>query len=223
MKRTKLADRVLPSYSRPQEIFNMTSHIVGGALGIIALVLCVIVCAKKGDAYGIVSSIIYGVSCIALYTMSSIYHGLYPNAGKKVMQIIDHCTIYFLIAGTYTPVLLCKVRLIAPGVAWAMFGFVWLCALMAATFTAIDIKKYTKLSMICYIGMGWSAIFAIKTIIKAVPTAGLLYILFGGIAYTIGAIIYGVGKKHHIMHSVFHILCIIGTVLQFVGIYFYVI
>ena len=77
--------------------------------------------------------------------------------------------------------------------------------------------------MICYIGMGWSAIFAIKTIIKAVPTAGLLYILFGGIAYTIGAIIYGVGKKHHIMHSVFHILCIIGTVLQFVGIYFYVI
>lgn len=155
--------------------------------------------------------------------MSSIYHGLYPNAGKKVMQIIDHCTIYFLIAGTYTPVLLCKVRLIAPGVAWAMFGFVWLCALMAATFTAIDIKKYTKLSMICYIGMGWSAIFAIKTIIKAVPTAGLLYILFGGIAYTIGAIIYGVGKKHHIMHSVFHILCIIGTVLQFVGIYFYVI
>lgn len=223
MKRTKLADRVLPNYSRGKEIFNMSSHIVGGSLGIIALLLCVLLSAKKGDVYGVVSSIIYGVSFIALYTMSSLYHGLHPNTGKKVMQIIDHCTIYFLIAGTYTPVLLCRVRLINPFIAWAMFGFVWLCALMAATFTAIDIKKYTKLSMICYIGMGWSAIFAIKTIIKAVPLPGLLFILFGGIAYTIGAVIYGVGKKHHIMHSVFHVLCIIGTVLQFIGIYFYVI
>lgn len=224
MKRTKLVDRVLPNYTRGEEIFNMVSHIVGGALGVIALVLCIVSSALKNDSYAIVTSSIYGITLIALYTMSSIYHGLYPKTAKKVMQIIDHCTIYFLIAGTYTPILLCKVRNVSPIVAWTMFGLLWVCVCVAATLTAIDLKKYSKFSMICYIGMGWCAVFAAKAMLEAIAIPGLIYILVGGIAYTIGAILYGIGKKKYpIMHSVFHIFCIIGSALHFIAIYFYVI
>ena len=125
MKRTKLRDRKLPDYTRGEELFNMISHIVGGALGVVALVLCVLVSARKGDAWSIAGSIIYGVSLILLYTMSSVYHGLRHEMAKKVMQVIDHCTIYFLIAGTYTPILLSAIRIVSPSVAWTLFGVEW--------------------------------------------------------------------------------------------------
>ena len=127
MKRTKLKDRTLPKYTRGEELFNMISHIVGGSLGVIALILCIIFSAINGDAIKIVSSIIYGSSLIILYTMSSIYHGLHPNTAKKVLQVIDHCTIYMLIAGTYTPILMVKVRTIDPllhGYYLRLFGVV---------------------------------------------------------------------------------------------------
>lgn len=223
MKRTKLKDRTLPKYTRGEELFNMISHIVGGGLGIIALILCVVFSTINGDAIKIVSSIIYGSSLIILYTMSSIYHGLHPNTAKKVLQVIDHCTIYMLIAGTYTPILMVKVRTIDPLIAWVLFAFVWSCAILAATLTAIDLKKYNKFSMLCYILIGWSALFALKTIIKAITFKGFMFILLGGIAYTIGAVIYGIGKKKPIMHAVFHVFCIIGSILQFIAIFFYVI
>ena len=103
MKRTRLKDRKLPDYTRGEEIFNMVSHIVGGAFGIVALVTCVVKAFLNGDQYQVVSAFIYGFSMIALYTMSSVYHGLKPKMPKKVMQIIDHCTVFILIAGTYTP------------------------------------------------------------------------------------------------------------------------
>ena len=111
MQRTKLDDRILPNYTKGEEIFNMTTHIVGGALGVVALVLCVIFAAIHGNTYGVVSSCIYGVTMILLYTMSSIYHGLSPNLkAKKVFQVLDHCSIFLLIAGTYTPFALCTLR-----------------------------------------------------------------------------------------------------------------
>ena len=111
MKRTKLSDRVLPTYTKGEEIFNMTSHIVGGALGLVALVLCIIFAAIHHNGYGVVSSAIYGTTMILLYTMSSIYHGLNPNKkAKKVFQILDHCSIFLLIAGSYTPFALCTLR-----------------------------------------------------------------------------------------------------------------
>lgn len=111
MKRTKLEDRVLPDYTKGEEIFNMTSHIVGGALGIVALVLCVVFAAIHHNVYGVVASAIYGTTMILLYTMSSIYHGLKPfRRAKKVFQILDHCSIFLLIAGSYTPFALCTLR-----------------------------------------------------------------------------------------------------------------
>jgi hemolysin III len=222
MSRTKLNDRTLPDYTRGEEIFNMVSHIVGGAFGIIALIACVVVAALKGSVWGVVSGIIYGASLILLYTMSSVYHGLRPNMGKKVMQVLDHCTIYFLIAGTYTPVALCAIRPLFPVWDWLIFGFVWGVSAVAAVFTAIDLKKYAKLSMACYIGLGWCVVLALKPTIASVPTAGLLWLLAGGIAYTVGAVLYGLGKKKRYMHSVFHLFVLLGSICQFVAIIGYV-
>lgn len=222
MKRTKLADRILPDYTNGEELMNMISHIVGGALGVVALVLCVTFSAIRNNPWGVVGSAIYGASLILLYTSSSIYHGLRPGMGKKVMQVIDHCTIYFLIGGTYTPILLCSIRPISPAWAWVLFGIVWGLAAMATTFTAIDLKKYSVLSMICYIGMGWSVVIAAKTAIEAMTVPGSLWCLAGGILYTVGAVLYGLGKKRRYMHSIFHFFVVAGSIAQFICIFFYV-
>ena len=121
MKRTKLRDRVLPDYTRGEERMNTITHIVGGGLAVAALVLCVVFAALRHNVYGIVSSAIYGVSMIALYTVSSVYHGMKPGMGKKVMQVVDHCTIYFLIAGTYTVMALSAIRPVYPKIGWGLF------------------------------------------------------------------------------------------------------
>ncbi|MBQ9773121.1 MAG: hemolysin III family protein [Clostridia bacterium] len=223
MKRTKLRDRSLPDYTKGEEIFNMVSHIVGGALGIAALVLCVVFAALHHDPWGVVGSAIYGASLVLLYASSSIYHGLRHEMAKKVMQVIDHCTIYFLIAGTYTPILLTGIRRYSPVWAWVLFGIVWGLAAMATTLTAIDLKKYSKLSMACYIGMGWSIVLAGKTVIEALPLPAFFFILGGGVAYTIGAVLYACGKKKRYVHSLFHLFVVLGSLLQFFGIFFYVI
>ncbi|MBQ1229734.1 MAG: hemolysin III family protein [Clostridia bacterium] len=222
MKRTKLADRILPNYTNGEELMNMISHIVGGALGVVALVLCVTFSAIRHNPWGVVGSAIYGASLILLYTSSSVYHGLRPGMGKKVMQVIDHCTIYFLIGGTYTPILFCSIRPVSPVWAWVLFGIVWGLAAMATTFTAIDLKKYATLSMICYIGMGWSVVIAAKTAIEAMTIPGSLWCLAGGILYTVGAVLYGLGKKRRYMHSIFHLFVVGGSIAQFICIFFYV-
>lgn len=222
MKRTKLADRILPDYTNGEELMNMISHIVGGGLGVVALVLCVTFSAIRHNPWGVVGSAIYGASLILLYTSSSVYHGLRPGIGKKVMQVIDHCTIYFLIGGTYTPILLCSIRPVSPAWAWVLFGIVWGLAAMATTFTAIDLKKYSVLSMICYIGMGWSVVIAARTAIEAMTVPGSLWCLAGGILYTVGAVLYGLGKKRRYMHSIFHLFVVGGSIAQFICIFFYV-
>ncbi len=222
MTRTKLSDRKLPDYTFGEEIFNMISHIGGAIFGVVALISCVIVSMARSDAWAVVSSAIYGSSLILLYTMSSVYHGLPRNTGKKVMQILDHCTIYFLIGGTYTPIVLCAIREVSPVWAWTIFGIVWGCAVFGSVFTAIDLRKYRVLSMICYLGMGWCVVIAVKPTIAAVPQMGLLWLLMGGIAYTVGAILYGLGKKIRYMHSVFHMFVLAGSVMQYISIIGYI-
>ena len=222
MKSKKRANP-LPNYTKGEEIFNMVSHIVGGGIGVVALVLCVVFAALHRNVWGVVGCSIYGASLVALYTMSSVYHGLHIGTAKRVMRILDHCTIYFLIGGTYTPILFCAIRPVSPAWAWTIFGIVWGLAAMATTLTAIDMKKYSALSMVCYIGMGWSILLAAKTAIEAIPLPGLILLLAGGISYTVGAIFYGIGKKHKYIHSVFHLFVVLGSVLQFLCIFFYVI
>lgn len=223
VNRTKLKDRALPDYTRGEERMNMISHIAGGGLGVIALLLCVIRSALHHDPWAVVGSVIYGCSLILLYTMSSVYHGLRPPLAKKVMQVLDHCTIYILISGTYTPVLLCSIRRISPAWAWSLFGVVWGVSAVAIVFTAIDLHRFGKLSMACYLCLGWCVVLAVKPTLQAVPLAGLAWLLAGGISYSLGAVLYGLGKKHRYMHSVFHIFVVLGSILQFVCIYLYVI
>ncbi len=222
MTRTKLSDRQLPDYTRGEEVFNMVSHIIGGAFGIVALVVCVLLPSLRSNVWGVVSGAIYGGSMVLLYTMSSVYHGLQHPTAKKVMQVLDHCTIYFLIGGTYTPILLCGLRETYPVWAWTLFGLVWGLAAMATVFTAIDLKKFSKLSMACYIGMGWCIVLAADKAIAAIPFAGLMWLLAGGIAYTVGAVLYALGKKCRYMHSIFHLFVVAGSILQFICVVFYI-
>ena len=223
MKRTKLRDRILPKYTKGEEIFNMTSHIVGGALGIVALVLCVVFAAVHGNGYGVVSGAIYAATMVILYTMSSIYHGLNPKRkAKKVFQVLDHCSIYLLIAGSYTPFALCTLREYSTALGWTIFGVIWFVAILGIILNSIDIKKFRVFSMICYLVMGWCIVFKINLLPELLGTAGFVLLLLGGLAYTIGAILYGLGKKHKYMHSVFHLFILLGSLLQFFTILLYV-
>lgn len=227
MKRTKLSDRTLPQYTKGEEIFNMVSHIVGGGLGIIMTVLLVVFAFIGGDIYSIVSSFVYGFSLILLYTMSSIYHGLKSGIPKKVMQVLDHCTIFVLIAGTYTPYSLAAIRPEKPLVGWLLFAIVWAIAVVGIVLNAIDLKSFKKFSLICYIAQGWLVVLTLKALIEAIGMAGFLYLLAGGIVYTIGAVLYAVAAKgegkHKYMHSVFHIFVVAASVLQFISVLFYAI
>ena len=223
MRRTKLIDRVLPTYTKGEEIFNMTSHIVGGVLGIVATILCVIFASLNGNVYGIVSGAIYGSSLILLYTMSSIYHGLSPKLfSKKVFQVLDHCTIFVLIAGCYTPVALCNIREINPVSGWSIFGFIWALAIIGVILNSIDLKKFKVFSMICYLLMGWCIIFRLDLLLQSVDPVGIALLVAGGIAYTIGAILYGIGKNHKYFHSIFHLFIVLGSLLQLFCILLYV-
>lgn len=220
-KRIKLADRILPNYTKGEEIMNMVTHIAGGALAIAVLVLCVIRSALNKNIPGVVGSSIYGGTMIALYAVSSVYHGLRPGMSKKVMQVIDHCTIYFLICGTYTPILLSAFLPVYPMLCWGLLGAEWALAITAATLTAIDLKKYALLSMICYIGMGWGIIFFLEQAMAVMTMPGFVLLLTGGIVYTIGAVLYGIGVKRHWIHAVFHIFVVLGSIFQFLAIFFY--
>ena len=222
MTRTKLCDRVLPDYTKGEELFNTLSHTAGAVFGIVALITCLFAAVTDGSPWSVTSAAIYGTSLILLYTMSSLYHGLKHETVKKVFQVIDHCTIYLLIAGTYTPVMLCSVRKISPGWAWTIMGIVWGCAIVAAVLTAIDLKRFAVFSMICYLGMGWCVVLAIKPTMEALPLNALLWILYGGISYTVGAILYGFGKKHRYMHSLFHLFVLLGSILQYIAIFGYI-
>lgn len=222
MTRTKLCDRILPDYTKGEEMFNTLSHSAGAVFGIVALITCLFAAFRDGSPWSVTSAFIYGISLILLYTMSSLYHGLKHERVKKVFQVIDHCTIYLLIAGTYTPVMLCSVRKISPGWAWTIMGIVWGCAIVAAVLTAIDLKRFAIFSMICYLGMGWCVVLAIKPTLQALPLTALLWILYGGISYTLGAILYGLGKKHRYMHSLFHLFVLLGSILQYIAIFGYI-
>ena len=208
-------------YTKGEERLNMITHIVGGGIGVAVLVLCVVFSAVFSDGWALGGSIVFGISMIIIYTMSAIYHGLRPGTGKRVMRILDHCTIYLLIAGTYTPILLTAIRKEAPVLAFVMFGIEWGVAALAITLTAIDLKKYTVFSMICYLVLGWGIMVQPVTVYRALTPPGFFLILAGGIAYTIGSILYGIGKKKKYIHGVFHIFCLVGSVLQFLAVLLY--
>ena len=206
----RIKELSLPEYTLSEELMNAISHGIGAALAIAAIVLLII--NSNFAAKSVVSVTIYSSSLFILYIISTLYHALAPNKAKKVFRILDHCSIFLLIAGTYTPICL----LILDGVVgWVLFSIVWLAAIVGIVFNSIDIKKFAKFSMICYIAMGWVVIFAIKPLIDSITSFQLALLVSGGIAYTVGAGLYGLGKKYKYIHSIWHLFVLAGSILHF--------
>lgn len=206
--------QVRKPYSLGEEIFNSVSHGIGGLLSIAGTVVLIVFCAVYSDAWAVVSASIYGASLIILYTMSTLYHAITNNKAKKFFRIMDHDTIFFLIAGTYTPFTLVTLR--GP-VGWVLFGIVWGAAIIGIVLNSIDLERFRKPSVICYILMGWAIIFAIKPMINVLPSVSLIFLLTGGIFYTVGIIFYAL-KKVKWFHSVWHLFTISGSVFHFFSI-----
>ena len=207
----------IPRYTLGEELINSISHGVGALWGLLVLVLCIIKSCRPLDGYKLAASIVFGLSTTLLYLTSCLYHALKVNMAKRVFRVMDHCTIFLLIAGTYTPYTLITLRGLT---GWCLFGVVWGVSILGIVLNAVSLKRFAKLSVVCYIGLGWVVLFASKQLVAALAPVGLAYLLAGGIAYTIGAVLYAVGAKRRYFHSVFHFFCLIGTVMHFISIYF---
>lgn len=206
----------IPIYSKEEEIFNSVSHGIGALLSIAALVLMVI---KATGPLAETTICIFGSTMIILYTISCIYHALSSNLeGKKILRIIDHCNVYLLVYGTYIPISLLG---IGGTLGWILFGFVSTITLIGIILTSIKIDKFQVLEVICHLLNGWSILIGIPKLITSIGTNGLFYLIFGGIMYTVGSILYGIGANKKYMHSVFHVFCLFGTLFHFFAIYFY--
>lgn len=219
--RTKLADRKLPDYTRAEERINTVTHGAGIPLAIAALVLCLIKAVTQRGLVEITASAVYGGSMILVYSMSAIYHGLPPCTGKKVMQVLDHCAIYLLIAGSYTLICLGAIRRADPVLGWSIFTLEWALAALAVTFNAIDLTRFELFSTVCHIGMGWAIIPVAGRLWNIVGPAGFWLILAGGIVYTAGAVLCRIGTRVRWMHSLFHLFVVAGSLLHFLAFYQY--
>ncbi|MBR4918403.1 MAG: hemolysin III family protein [Bacteroidales bacterium] len=220
-KRTPLRERAFPDYTRKEEMLNMSSHIFGAMCAIVMMVLAVHSSIQAQSSLKLACSIIYTSTVLVAMLMSSIYHGLPKGMPKQVMRVVDHCDIFFTIAGCYTPITLLGICPLNPTLGWVIFIGEWALAIIGATLNAIDLKKYSKFSMACYIAMGWFVIIGLRPTILALTVPGFLWLLAGGIAYTIGAVLYVSGKKKRYRHFIFHLFVVLGIVLQFVGIWWY--
>ena len=201
-----------------EEIINSITHGLGAVLGVAGTVIAIIWAALYGNAYGVVSASIYGAMLIILYTMSTLYHAFTNETAKKVFRIFDHCSIFLLIAGTYTPFTL--VTLNGP-LGWTIFGIIWGLAILGVVLNAVSLEKFKVFSMICYIAMGWLIIIAMKPVVTALGTKPVLLLLFGGISYTVGAVFYAL-KNIRYMHGVWHLFVLAGSILHYFCILFYV-
>jgi hemolysin III len=228
----------LPNYRLSHELWNSISHGIGGLFGIVATILMFLkiygvypIAAVVYDADLIYASIacgIYGLSIISCMTISCIYHGLAKNNGKRVLRVLDHDFVFFLVGGTYTAFCLIPIREVfarggvLPYSGWIVLAITRAAIALGITMNSINIKKYSILSMLIYIIAGWSIIMVSDALINTISIYGFIYLLVGGIAFTIGAILYGIGKSHSVRwHTVFHFFVLFGIVLQFVAIYVY--
>ena len=209
----------IPKYTLGEELISAISHGVGALLGIAALVLCIVKSCNPFDGYKLASSIVFGLTVTLLYLMSCLYHSLKVNKAKRVFRVIDHCTIFLLIAGTYTPYTLVALR---GTLGWWIFGVIWGIAVLGIVLNAVNLKKFAKLSVACYLIMGWIIVFAYQYMVQVMHPTALSLLIWGGIAYTVDAVLYAIGSKKKYFHSVFHFFCLAGTILHFFSIYLYV-
>lgn len=226
MKRTKLKDRTLPHYSKGEEILNVISHILGAILGILVVVFSPIIAVKHGNVSGIVTGVIFGSSLILLYTVSTIYHSLKKDStARKVFQILDHSIIFVLIAGTYTPYTLTTIAKHNLALGLCIFIGIWIITVIGIVLNSIDLKMFSKFSLILYVLMGWIILPVTGLLIKLLSKNGFMLLLYGGILYTVGAVIYAIGKLKKVpyMHAIFHIFVLLGSIFHAISVLKYVI
>lgn len=198
-------------YTLGEEIFNSVSHGTGGLLAIAGTAVLIVFAAIYSNAWGVVSSAIFGASLIILYTMSTLYHAITNRKAKSFFRIMDHNTIFFLIAGTYTPITLVPLR---GAFGWVLFGIVWGAAALGIVLNSIDLEKFRKPSVVCYVAMGWVIVIAIKPMLDNVNPLSLWFLLIGGLFYTIGIIFYVMKKKKY-FHSIWHLFTVAGSVFHY--------
>ncbi len=220
-QRTPLKDRPFPDYTHSEEMLNSASHLFGALCAIVMMVLVVRTSLEKQSAWSLGCGIVYVITVFIAMLMSGIYHGLPKGMPKQVMRVVDHCDIFFTIAGTYTPITLLGICSINPTLGWVIFIAEWVLAIIGATLNAIDLKKYAKFSMACYLGMGWFVIIGLRPTIISMTVPGFMWLLAGGVAFTIGAVWYLIGKKKRYRHFVFHVFVLLGIILQFVCVWKY--
>lgn len=207
-----------PMYGRGEDLFNAVSHIVGGALGVAFCIALCIVASYNPTVNKFVSAGVYSFSIVVLYTMSALYHFFPQGRAKRVFRIFDHCTIFLLIAGCYTP--FCLLTFWGSAWGYAILAVEWGLAVLGITFNAINMrwKAVKVLSMIAYVVMGWMIIPAVPLLLKSVSLACFAWLLAGGLAYTIGIIFFALGKNRKYMHCIWHIFVLAGSICQFVSV-----
>ena len=212
----------IPDYTLGEEITNSVTHGLGAIFALVALVLMIAKAAVNGNtALCFVVLSVYGSFMFITYVISCVYHGLSPKLkGKVVLRVIDHCDVYLLVLGTIIPVALLGVQ---GFYGWLLFTLALMLNVVGIVFTAIDVDKYSKISVFCHLLSGWCVCFFIRPLVANASVNCFWFILAGGISYSIGAILYWLGKKKRYMHSVFHIFVLAGSVLQWLAIYLYLI
>jgi hemolysin III len=211
-------DKELSHYSVAEERVNILSHASGFVLSIVALVLLVRHASINGDVWHVVSFSVFGVSLMILYAASTVYHSAKNIQFRKKMRIVDHASIYILIAGTYTPFTL----VILSGFSgWMIFGITWGMAVVGVVLKLFYTGKYDAVSTLMYVFMGWIIVFAIEPLIDNLSSDGLFWLVAGGMAYTTGAILYSI-KKIKFNHAIFHVFVLAGSFCHFVSVYFYI-
>lgn len=200
-----------------EEIANTITHGLGAALGVAVLVLTVMTAALNGTITDVVAASVYGSTLILLYTSSAIYHGLPSGRAKRVFRILDHCAIYLLIAGTYTPFTL--VTLHGPW-GWSLFGIVWTLALLGIVYQCFFLGRMVALSTTVYVLMGWLAVTAFVPLARALPWQGLAWLVAGGLFYTVGVVFFA--SRWKFAHTVWHLFVMVGSACHFAAIYRFV-
>ena len=209
----------IPEYSAAEEFAHTLTHGVGALLSIAGLAVLVAFASLNGDVWHIVSSSIYGATLIVLYSASSLYHGVTHPRAKSILQRFDHAAIYLLIAGTYTPFLLVSLR----GVwGWSLLSVIWSVAIFGMITEFVNAKRFEKLSLWLYLGLGWIVVLAINPMLENVEPGGLILLLLGGLSYSLGVIFY-VREQMTFSHAIWHIFVLAGSVFHFFSILFYVI
>lgn len=215
----------IPNYSRKEDWVNSVTHMIGVPFAVFALVMCIAKCVRLSNFGFIPSVVTYGITMIILYASSAVYHGFNPSFPKRVLRVVDHSVIFLLIAGTVTPFSLIAIKAVNFKMGMAICIFNWVMAVLGIFFTFMNQEKFKVVQMIMYMTMGWSVIIGLSRVYKfsELGKMSVIFILAGGIIYTVGAVLYGIGKKVKYIHSVFHIFILAGSALQFVGIYKYMI